>query len=344
MKKTLFFILMMVCARLSFAQTVNPLMVGMKLTERGIHGYMFYLEHYVESTDETHSMTGTMDMQCWVTSLRVDDVDILEPGQKLPGVPLPLSGFMKNVNMSIYALDGNDRFIARGWASYDILTVGQQIEVLLRLDDQAKYIQFERSGQQGDVVFIDGNHAGHYDIYRGYIIWTDISASFGPHEYQIYDVEGNPVEIGQLDMHFNLIEAPSPTEYTGMSLPIEGGVVYLTSDSVRPQTDYTIDGQIAMPNGETASAKVFVVDPGAVGGTIWVGGGYTDATFYVVEGDTLYEIDRLVPEENNTWRWHSVAPSGRRVMVVVRGEAGTSFNFSAGFNGKGGGKGKPARR
>ena len=340
--KRIAILMFMVWAHLGFAQ-VNALTVGMKLTERGIHGYMFYLEHYVESTDETHNMTGTMDMQGWVTSLRIDDVDILEPGQKLPGVPLPLSGFMKEANMSIYALDGNDRFIARGRAYYDILTVGQQIEVLLRLDDQAKYIRFVRSGQQGDVVYIDGNHAGYYDTYRGYIIWPDISVSFGPHEYQIYDVNGNPVEIGQLDMHFNLIEAPSSTKSVGMSLPIEGGVVYLTSESVEPQSEYTIDSRAAMPNGEVTDAKVFVVDPGSMGGMIWVGGGYTDATFYVVEGDNLYEIDKLVPQEYDTWRWHSVAPAGRRVLVVVRGEAGTQFNFSAGFY-TGGGKGKPARR
>lgn len=336
MKKILFF-LTMICAHLGFAQ-VNALTVGMKLTERGMLGYVFYMEHYVESADETHEMTGMMNLQGWVTNLQIDGIDILEPGQKLPGIPLPLSGVMKEVRLSIYAYDANNRYVARGWSNYDILTIGQRIEVLLHLEEQAKFIQLERSGQQGDVVFIDGNQMGYYDTYRGYIIWPDISTSFGPHEYQIYDVNGNPVEIGQLDMHFNLIEAPSSTKYTGMSFPIEGGVVYLTSESVQPQTDYTIDGQIAMPNGEAADAKVFVVDPGSVGGMIWVGGGYTDATFYVVEGDSLYEIDKLVPQENDTWRWHSVAPAGRRVLIVVRGKPGISFNFSAGFN-TGGGKG-----
>lgn len=335
MKK--FAILMfMVWAHLGFAQ-VNALTVGMTLTERGIDGYVFYLEHYVESTDEYHNMTGTMDMQGWVTSLRINDIDILESGQKLPGIPLPQSGFMKSVYMSIYALDGNGRFVARGGSYYDILTVGQKIEVLLRLDEQAKYVRFVRSGQQGDVVFIDGNQIGYYDTYRGYIIWPDISASFGPHEYQIYDVNGNPVEIGQLDMHFNPIEAPSSTNYTGRYFQIEGGVVYLTFESIQPQSEYTIDGQIAMPDGEITDAKVFVVDPGGVGGNVYVGGGYTDATFYVVEGENLYEIDKLVPQEYDTWRWHNVAPTDRRVLVVVRGKPGISFNFSAGSTG--GGKG-----
>jgi hypothetical protein len=291
-------------------QPVNSMAVAISLVEKPIVEYEFYY-HCVDGNGDRVVMKGTQNLKGWITSLKKDNVIILEKGEKpLPGIPyLEGASAVRSVGVSLEGKTATEGWVGYGYAQYDVLYLGDHI--IIDFDPTEgfrKVIDIE--GESGDVLYIDGEQSGYYsEYYHGFYTYFDLSESYGEHTYQIYNDDGELVDAGYLNQFLDLVVADGE-KYTTQGVRIIGGVIELNEYTSR---NFGFDSNIYSEDGTSESSKIFVIEV-PDGGYLQIDNFETAVLSYRYNGQTI-------PIANyQEYTWVSLPKTDKKLILVVYGD------------------------
>lgn len=297
----------------------NGLGIAMSMLDNPIVEYEFYYQFETDSY-EYHDLTGTMSPDGFITSLKINGTQILYKGETpLPGLPYPEEGLVHDAYISIYGKIKGDGWFGYGYSNYDLLRLGDRIEIVFQSGSQFTIIDID--AESGDMLYIDGKYYGSYSYYYGgFPVWVSLADSYGDHLYKVLDYNGDVVGQGVLDYRYQVTKDDRGSN--GIDIKIAGGVEFFNADSsgyFNLSREYEIDGASVNEDGDLEYAKTFVVKGIRAGGSIYIDGDLLDrAVLYEYKDGKVTEIGRMNDYEYGIGvPWYGVSVD---LILVVYGE------------------------